>query len=285
MHRELNRDIEENNISHAYLLYGEEEEVFREALDFALALNCQAPVKGEPCGKCRHCILGKQESFSDFRILRPEKTTYTVKQIRELVREVQFTAQEGQYRVFLLASIDKLNDVSANTLLKTLEEPALNTVFLLLSSNPDMTLATIESRCRIIRWQRPEAALDSSCLDTGYKLLTTLPQAKIEYIFQLSQEYSNEKDKAKARENLKNLVQAIAEIISRNYGYRRSHTGEAAYILPEKKFGDDILLWLWEETNKALEYLEYQVTTPLIAENLFLAIKNPKPWGNQESRG
>lgn len=286
MHAELNRDLQENNISHAYIFYGDRDTIFQAALDFALALNCLAPQAQRPCGRCRPCILGQKESFSDFMVLRPEKTNYAVKQIRELIKNVQFTAQEGRYRVFLLQDIDKLNDVSANALLKTLEEPAANTVFLLLSDNADKTLATIESRCRIIRWQRVEQC-STDQLDAAYELLTTLPGSSREYIFQLSQNYSNEKDKAKAREKLRALVQGITEILSRNYGNRRSPGEESAYLLNNQQFGDDVLLELWTRANQALEYLEYQVTTPLIAENLFLAMqeKPQVPAGNRERRG
>ncbi|MDO4541863.1 MAG: DNA polymerase III subunit [Bacillota bacterium] len=275
MEPELKRDIEANNISHAYLIYGEDETLFNEALDFALRLNCLDPQGEVPCRSCRSCLLGVGECFGDLQILRPEKTTYTVKQIRELIKNAQFSAQEGKYRVFLLTDIDRFNDVCANTLLKTLEEPVANTVFLLLSSNPDKTLATIESRCRLIRLGSKERGAAKEALDEAYRLLNTLPRNGIEYIFQLSQSYSGEKDKAKAREDLKELAQAIAEILSGNYGRRHSYGGANEYILPEEGFGDDVLLFLWEEANKALEYLEYQVTAPLIAENLFLAMQDP----------
>ncbi|MEG1821943.1 MAG: hypothetical protein RRY24_05745 [Clostridiales bacterium] len=273
MHQELKTDLKEKNISHAYLLYGEKDEILKDAMDFALSLNCKNPKNSMPCGKCRPCTLGKNECFSDFTVIRPEKTTYLIKQIRDLIKTVQFSAQEGEFRIFMIIDADKLTEVCANALLKTLEEPVENTVFLLLSTNGDKTLATIESRCRILRYNGEVKTLKSENLEEAFELLTSLPQNNMDYLLLTAETYAKEKNKETDREKLKTIIAAMAEILSRNYGYRVSHTGEASYLLNSSEFGDDILLKLWEETNKAMMYLEYQLTTRLVAENLFLAIK------------
>lgn len=286
MWEELKKDLAEDNISHAYLLYGEEEAVKQTAMDFALALNCLAPAEKRPCHRCRHCILGAEESFSDFLILRPEKTAYTIKQIRQLIKNSQFTAQEGRYRVFMLTEAEKLNDITANALLKTLEEPCPNTLFLLLSANQDRTLATIESRCRIIRQKIQSAPINHEILKEAYKLLRELPDSSIEYIFQLSQQYTSENNKTRLKDNLITLCQGLTEILSRNYGYRQGMPAEKDYLLPPS-YNTQLIMELWQEVNKALEYLEYQVNTALLVENLLLTLRE-KPrltLGATERRG
>lgn len=78
--------------------------------------------------------------------------TITVDQIREMLKRLHFSRGLGAWRVVLIDAVDDLERGGSNALLKALEEPPPQTVFLLLSHAPGQLLPTIRSRCRIVRF-------------------------------------------------------------------------------------------------------------------------------------
>jgi DNA polymerase-3 subunit delta' len=166
----LRRILEARRIPGAMLFAGEEgvgKKLF--ALEFARALNCKSPQGIEGCGKCPPCVrIAKfnypQSSESDdwkaiiwtdhpdVGMVEAPKRVLLVDQIRMVEREANYRPYEGKARVFLIEDADKLNDQSANALLKVLEEPPHTSHIILLTSRPDMLLPTIRSRCQMIRF-------------------------------------------------------------------------------------------------------------------------------------
>jgi DNA polymerase-3 subunit delta' len=129
------------------------------ALAWARALLCEAPLPdGAACGGCAACHWFDSDTHPDFRLVTlQEKTTkegetrmataIEVEQAREAVDYVQLSTYRAGHRVVLLNPADNLNLAAANALLKVLEEPPLNTVFILVSDQPRRLLPTIRSRC------------------------------------------------------------------------------------------------------------------------------------------
>lgn len=129
------------------------------ALAWAQALLCEAPQPdGAACGQCAACHWFETGGHPDFRLVSlQEKTTQDgetrlataieVEQAREAVDYVQLSTYRAGYRVVLVNPADSLNLAAANALLKVLEEPPLNTVFVLVSDQPRRLLPTIRSRC------------------------------------------------------------------------------------------------------------------------------------------
>ncbi|MCM3905954.1 MAG: DNA polymerase III subunit delta' [Pyrinomonadaceae bacterium] len=139
------------------------------ALEIAKALNCRAPQGAEACGKCPTCVRMSRFNFpqsedsddwkkiiwtdhGDVGMVVAPKRLLLVDQMRDIEREANFRPFEGKARVFLVDDADKLNDQSANALLKTLEEPPPTSHIILISSRPAMLLPTIRSRCQAIRF-------------------------------------------------------------------------------------------------------------------------------------
>ena len=85
------------------------------------------------------------------------KRVLLVDQMRQIEREANYRPYEGKARMFLIEDADKLNDSSANALLKVLEEPPPTSHMILMTSRPAMLLPTIRSRCQMIRFS-PVAA-------------------------------------------------------------------------------------------------------------------------------
>lgn len=145
---------------------------------FARSLLCETPAHdGQACGKCRSCGWFVQYGHPDYRRVRPEiledadsldadeesdtgdgkKAAKSAKapskeiridQIRALADFINISTHRQGKRVILLYPAEALNTAAANALLKTLEEPPPETVYLLISNSLDRLLPTILSRCR-----------------------------------------------------------------------------------------------------------------------------------------
>jgi DNA polymerase-3 subunit delta' len=140
------------------------------ALELAKALNCRHRIGVEACDECSSCKRISRSTFppfgkddddkermiwsehADLAMVRPFKQIIRVKPMRELEREANFRPFEGAARIFVVEDADTMNDQAANALLKTLEEPPPTTHLILTTANPTALLATIRSRCQIIRF-------------------------------------------------------------------------------------------------------------------------------------
>ncbi len=177
-------------LPHAILLHGPEgtgKVAFAHA--FAASLLCETPhASGLACGRCASCGWFAQYSHPDFRRLRPEaldaeeaeeaadsgasaddgggkksssKTPskdIRIEQVRALASFMNVSTHRSGLRIVLLYPAEALNSASANALLKTLEEPPPDTVFLLVTHRIDRLLPTILSRCRKFAMATPDPA-------------------------------------------------------------------------------------------------------------------------------
>ncbi|MCP1659503.1 DNA polymerase III subunit delta' [Neisseria perflava] len=125
----------------------------------AQALLCELPKAGhEPCGACASCHLFAQNSHPDFYELTPELPEdgvagrkllqIKIDAVREIVDNLYLTSVRGGRRVVLIHPAESMNLQAANGLLKALEEPPPQVVFLLVTHARDKLLPTIKSRCR-----------------------------------------------------------------------------------------------------------------------------------------
>ncbi len=140
------------------------------ALELAKALNCRNRAGIEACDECSSCRRITNSTFAPFTgaddnkermiwsehadvaMVRPYKQIIRVTPMRELEREANFRPFESAARIFIVEDAEYMNDQAANALLKTLEEPAATTHLILTTTNPMALLATIRSRCQIIRF-------------------------------------------------------------------------------------------------------------------------------------
>lgn len=96
------------------------------------------------------------ESHPDFHVVRPEGKSglHSIESLRHLIEETQAAPFEAPAKVFLVHDAHRMQPAAANALLKTLEEPSLHTILILLTSAPQEILPTIASRCSFLRFQR-----------------------------------------------------------------------------------------------------------------------------------
>ena len=124
------------------------------ALAFAAALVC--PQGG--CGTCGECTAVRHSAHVDVEHVVPESVTYAVDETRELVRRASISPSRAPWHVFVLEDADRLNPESANTLLKSIEEPTPGTVWILCAPSTEDVLPTIRSRCRHLMLATPTTA-------------------------------------------------------------------------------------------------------------------------------
>lgn len=154
---------EDSPMHHALLLHGAPGiGKYGFALQVAAAFLCEAPKARRACGACVSCGWMTTLSHPDMRMIRPEaldpdfvpasgrkpSREIRIEQIRALASFMAVGAHRDGWRIILIEPADAMNHVTANSLLKTLEEPGPRTLLMLVTSHPDRLPATIRSRCR-----------------------------------------------------------------------------------------------------------------------------------------
>ncbi|MEJ2309714.1 MAG: DNA polymerase III subunit delta' [Gammaproteobacteria bacterium] len=149
----------QQRMPHALLLHGEADTGKRAfARTLAEALLCSS--KDEyACGTCHSCRLLQAGNHPDLVVIEPAEPGKAIKvdAIRAYIEQASLTPQIARSRVCILAPADAMNQSAANSLLKTLEEPAQENHLLLVSDRPAQLPATIRSRCQKVAFPRPAA--------------------------------------------------------------------------------------------------------------------------------
>src|SRR5574337_750551 len=135
------------------------------ARGFVQGLLCTGATDGDACGCCRSCRLMDAGSHPDVVALTfglrkdgTPRTEIVVEQIRDLSARLAMRSQLGGWQVATIDPADAMNAAAANALLKTLEEPAAQTMLILLADAPWRLPQTIRSRCQRIEFQLPASA-------------------------------------------------------------------------------------------------------------------------------
>ncbi|MDQ3953895.1 MAG: DNA polymerase III subunit delta' [Actinomycetota bacterium] len=139
-------------VPHAWLLTGPRGAGARGvAFALAAALVCEKGA-GAGCGECSGCTRALRNRHPDVHHIEPEGVIIPVDVVREaVIPEAARSPFEATYKVFVIEDADRMNDAAQNALLKTLEEPQPDTVFVLVSDHEEEVLETIRSRCRVVR--------------------------------------------------------------------------------------------------------------------------------------
>lgn len=145
-----------NRLAHALLLSGPAgmgKNYFANLL--SASLLCFSPAEHlYPCKQCKSCVLFTAGNHPDVNYIRPEEEGKQIKVelIRELIGFINLKSQYERYKIAIIDPADAMNRSSANTLLKTLEEPPAMSMLILVSHRPDLLPVTIRSRCQQIRF-------------------------------------------------------------------------------------------------------------------------------------
>ena len=162
---------------------------FSAAMAVAAAANCQsgeesggglfgggAPAKKEArtdaCGVCASCRKIAAGNHPDVRVVRvpPEKKQIPIELVREAIAELSYRPYEGRRRFVIVDGAEFMMPQAANALLKTLEEPPAHSTWILVAPSPSRLLATVVSRCRIVRFGALEVDVASKILQREAKM-------------------------------------------------------------------------------------------------------------------
>ena len=135
------------------------------ALSVAQSLNCLTPVISrqssvDACGVCAACTRIARGVHPDVIVVEPgDSGNIKTEQVRDVIDRAGYRPFEGRRRAVIIDEADALVHQAQNALLKTLEEPPPSSVFMLVTSRPDVLLPTVRSRCPQLRF-RPLPASD-----------------------------------------------------------------------------------------------------------------------------
>ena len=163
----LRNALEGGRLGHAYLFLGAPGSG---KLDAAHALAQGAVCAHGGCGSCDDCVRAARRTHPDVHVLRPESAQgYLVAQVRSLIDDLQMAPIRAARKVYVLDEAEQLTSSTANALLKSLEEPPANVVFVLLATARDAVLPTVLSRCQVVPFKpvSAEAALQALREEVG----------------------------------------------------------------------------------------------------------------------
>jgi DNA polymerase-3 subunit delta' len=151
----LEKALTGGRLGHAYLLVGPHQiGKTTLAIDLAKAVNCLN--SSPPCNNCTQCSRIQSGIHADVQIIDSslENAEIGIDRVRETQRSASLKPFEGRCRVFIFAGAERLSREASTALLKTLEEPASDTLLILTSAREDDLLPTIMSRCTRLELRR-----------------------------------------------------------------------------------------------------------------------------------
>lgn len=247
--------LQKKRVPNSLLLCGPEGVGMRDmALALAKALLCDE--KGEDacevCPSCRSIKLDSDENrCPDFIAYTPDKDVIKIEFMRELKEVAYIKPMLGGLRVFIVDEAEKMNSEAANSILKVLEEPPPFTHIILITTNQDLILDTIKSRCRILSFSRIsqfdiEKALRDKGFDQGRaKILAVLSRGNLEQALDMDWDEVSER-----RQTAWKLFRALirrenASEFLESYGYLKRKDAEKelpAVLEIFSSFGRDLIL-------------------------------------------
>ena len=148
--KHLQTAIKTGNLSHAYIIngeYGSGRQTIASAL--AKTLQCQSKTDDtDACGVCTSCKQAESHNHPDIKYITHDKTSISVNDIREqLNNDISIKPYSSEYKIYIIPDANKMTEQAQNALLKTIEEPPVYAIIILLTENCDSLLPTIRSRC------------------------------------------------------------------------------------------------------------------------------------------
>ena len=252
----LDRSIAAGRIHHAYLFAGPEHlGKTTLAIQLAQTLNCTAPDPPcDVCGACTRVLSGThaddQYCYVGMPLPDPDDeadTVIPIAAIRDVIRHfAQLRPYEGRTRVFIILEADRMSAEASDALLKVLEEPPSDVVFVLTSDRPELLPATIQSRCQILQFHPLPLEQVSRILRDAYRatdeqseVLGRLSRGSVGWAIQASKEDAIYADVHQRLERIADAVEGTLET-------RFSYANELARRFRQNRrtVREDLRLWL-----------------------------------------
>jgi DNA polymerase III delta' subunit len=258
------------------------------ATALAQALNCLSPAdhgdSRDACGVCAACSRIARGVHPDVVVVVPDdKGRVNVEHIRDVIDRVGFRPFEGRRRVVIIDDADTMLAPAQSALLKVLEEPPSASVFILVTTRPDMLLPTVHSRCPRLRFEAAGAAsVDADVRDVACGVLVQVsatddPGRRIEAARELLP--ARPSTGRIEREHVASHLRAMASLL-RDVALLSTRANAAianVEVRPvldrlTKSFGGDRGLRAFAAVDRALEALDRNAGVKIVADWLVLQL-------------
>lgn len=227
--------IDSHRIPHAIMIEGENASSNSDlALYIATAAVCDNA--SAPCGVCRNCHLAMAGTHPDITIVKTidGKKFLSVSQIRELRADAFVKAHSAACRVFIIEEAHRMNEQAQNALLKVLEEPPKNVVFILSVPSKTMLLDTIISRCVLLSLLDAKSN-DNTHKDTANKFIDLLLSGSEYDMLKLLSPLE------KSRSDAQDFFAALSICVAKRLKNGSSHSRALDQLFDDTKYYLDLL--------------------------------------------
>lgn len=243
----LKNQIAADRIGHAYLFCGTRGTgKTTVAKILAKAVNCEHPIDGNPCGKCKSCqAIAAGTSMNVIEI--DAASNNGVDNIREIRDEVAYSPTSGKYKVYIIDEVHMLSIGAFNALLKTLEEPPSYVIFILATTEAHKIPITILSRCQRYDFRRIS-------LDTIADRMRELMEEEQVEVEEKALRYVAKKADGSMRDALSLLDQCIAFYLGQKLTY--DHVLEVLGAVDTEEFSRFLREILDNDVVRVIAHLE-----------------------------
>ncbi len=190
----LRMAISQNRLANSYLFVGlEGVGKATVAINLAKVINCLSQKEEDACEVCTSCKKINKGIHPDVLFIKPEGQVIKIEQIRNIKHRLSFGPLMAKRRIIIIDEAEAMPEPSSNAFLKTLEEPPLNTIFILIAQDKHRLLPTIVSRCQVVPFSPlPSKVIENILKNQGYnpasaQILAQLCNGSLKYAMKLSQ--------------------------------------------------------------------------------------------------
>ena len=276
--RLLEESVSSGHIFANYLFTGPEGSGRKEAaITFAKAVNCRDLKAGAPCGNCPSCGKIDSGSHPDVFLIASKNVSSSIgiNQVRDFIVRSGLKPYEGRKKVFIIEDAASMKTEAANAFLKTLEEPSESTIFILIARSELELLATIVSRCHILKF------LPNKDAQKNDKISPEKRKALIDSLLDKNGDFTNEISSYEDKSELKESFEEVLSFFRDMFIYKTTANEKNLFNIDRaddiktfhENYSREELETIMEKIINLKEYIEYNVNPKITIDVLTNEVK------------